>query len=175
MSGQGEKKKEVIVRTDWREGSLVIHSTNLGPLGTSWRSRVLQKLSQERTGAQPALERRCSLQGKPGAGDRSSCHSSHLFCPLEKEQECEWRKRAAELKGNTGKGKDKEEEVGFKAEWGPAISEEEKKEVEKERQNEKVKAGGSSRTTRQKGNRTRKSHNHVDWKRQAILHMQKSV
>lgn len=79
MSGQGEKKKEVIVRTDWREGSLVIHSTNLGPLGTSWRSRVLQKLSQERTAAQPALERRCSLQRKPGAGDRSSCHSSYLF------------------------------------------------------------------------------------------------
>lgn len=90
------------------------------------------------------------------------------FCPLEKEQECEWRKRAAELKGNTGKGKDKEEEVGFKAEWGPAISEEEKKEVEKERQNEKVRAGGSSRTTRQKGNRTRKSYNHVDWNQKII-------
>lgn len=66
------------------------------------------------------------------------------------------RKAEAELKRNTRKGKDNEEEGGFKAGW--LISEEDKKEVGKGRQNEKIKAGGSSRT-RQKGNR--KSYNHV--------------
>lgn len=53
----------------------------------------------------------------------------------------------AELKG---KGKDNKEELRFKAEWEAAISEEDKKEVEKGRQNGKGKADGSSRTTRQK-------------------------
>lgn len=51
-------------------------------------------------------------------------------CPLEKLQEWKWRKRVAGLKRNARKGKDNKEEVGFKAEWGAAISEEEKKEVE---------------------------------------------
>lgn len=144
--GREKKKKEVIVRTDWREGSLVIHSTNLGPLETSWRSRDLQKLSQGRTGAQPALERRCSLWGKPGTGDRS-------FLPAAVLWRSSWSvKRVAESKG---KGKDNEEELGLKAEWGAAISEEDKKEVEKGRQSEKGKPGGSSRA------RQKESENHT--------------
>lgn len=50
-----------------------------------------------------------------------------------------------------------------------------KRKLEKGRQNEKVKAGGSSRATRQKENRNRKSYNCLDWERQDILRMQKSL
>lgn len=79
-----KQKKEVIVRTDWREGSLVIHSTNLGPLGTSWRSRALQEWSQQRTGALPALG------GSQAQGTGDPVTAFTCPCPLQKEQKCKW-------------------------------------------------------------------------------------
>lgn len=97
----------------------MIHITIQTPLGNSWRCRVLQKLSEKRAGAQPMLERKCSLQGKQRAEERSFCHS--LLASVQCWSSLEGAKVQMEgefkLKGSIGRGKDEEEEAGSKAEW----------------------------------------------------------
>lgn len=148
MSGQGEKK-----RSDSQnrlEGGKPRYSQHES--GSSG-----DQLEEQRSAEIITREDRCTASlGEEMQPLGEARHRGQVIftscCPLEKEQKCQWRKTVAESKG---KGKDNEEELGLKAEWAAAIPEEDKKEVEKGRQNEKGKAGGNNRT------RQKESENHT--------------